>query len=152
MGPTAPAGPAGPVAPLAEITRLFVSFVMATFEPAMSEISSVRPLSDFTTWPAGILSRVTAPAASIAFVTPPFAICSVMSPFDPPPERPGPALTERIVPKRKAISKPVESPLLFETSEPASTTWPFPLDCTASTLPWTTVASTSAPTLIRRCS
>ncbi|HKS25292.1 MAG TPA: hypothetical protein VJZ76_21025 [Thermoanaerobaculia bacterium] len=129
-----------------------MSFVIATFVPATSDMSSVKPLSDRTTWPAAILSRVTAPAASIEFVTPPVAICSVMSPFVPPPVSPGPAITERIVPKRNAISNPVESPLLFEISDPASTMWPLPPACTASTLPCRIVVGTSAPTLIRRCS
>jgi hypothetical protein len=84
-------------------------------------------LSEVTTWPAAILSRVTALAASIAFVTPPLAMPSVMSPLVPPPVRPAPAMMERTLPKRNAISKPVESFVFADISEPASTTRPVPL-------------------------
>jgi hypothetical protein len=83
---------------------LFALRVMVTFGPGTSTTSSVAPLREVTTWPAAILSRVTAPAASIAFVTPPFAMPRVRSPFEPPPVRPGPAMIERIVPNRNAIS------------------------------------------------
>jgi hypothetical protein len=98
------------------------------------------------------LSRVTAFGASIAFVTPPFAIPSVISPFVPPPVSPGPAMIARIVPKRNAISKPVESFDDAEISEPASTTFPLPPEWLASTLPWTMVDGTRLPRPISRCS
>jgi hypothetical protein len=107
--------------------------VIVTFGPGTSVTSSVAPLTDVTTCPGGSLSRVTAPAASIALVTPPGAMPRVMSPFEPPPVRPAPAMIERIVPKRNAISYPV--PSTFETSEPASTMRPEPPANVASTLP-----------------
>jgi hypothetical protein len=131
---------------------LFSFLVIVTLGPATIDTSSVVPLSDLTTCPGAILSRVTAFGAIIAFVTPPSAMRSVMSPLVPPPARPGPAITARIVPKRKAISNPVESLVTVETSEPASTTLPSPPAWLASTLPWTIVAGTSVPSPISRCS
>jgi hypothetical protein len=107
------------------MTRLLFVRVIVTFGPGTSRTSSVAPFSDFTTCPEAI----------IVFVIAPSPIRSVMSPCVPPPTRPGPAMIERIVPKRNAISKPVESLVVAEISEPASTTWPVPPVCDASTLP-----------------
>jgi hypothetical protein len=83
---------------------VFALRVIVTFGPGTSVTSSVAPLSEVTTCPGASLSRVTAPAASMALVTPPGAMPRVMSPFEPPPVRPAPAMIERIVPKRNAIS------------------------------------------------
>jgi len=141
------------VAPLDAICRLFAFRVIVMFGPGTSVTSSVAPLSEVTTCPVAIFSRVTAPAASMALVTPPFAMPRVRSPFEPPPVRPGPAMIERIVPNRKAISYPVPAtPAIFEISDPASTMRPLPSANVASTLPWTIVAGTSDPRPIRRCS
>src|ERR1051325_12222176 len=43
-------------------------------------------------------------------------------------------MIERMVPKRKAISNPVESFVFAETSDPASTTWPLPPAWMATTV------------------
>jgi hypothetical protein len=113
---------------------------MVTFGPGTRVTSSVAPFSDLTTCPAAI----------IALVTPPGAMPSVMSPFDPPPVSPGPAITERIAPKRNAISNPVAP--ADDNIDPARTTRPVPPAWIASTLPWTMVAGSRPPRPTRRCS
>jgi hypothetical protein len=124
------------------MASVFAFLVMVTFVPPTSVTASVAPLIDFTTCPAAI----------IALVTPPGAMPRVMSPLVPPPVNPGPAMIDRTVPKRKAISNPVESLLCDDTSDPASTTCPSPPAWVASTLPCTMVPSTTELSPMRRCS